>query len=381
MAGLTPEGFTPLTHKEIKDDIESRLQILNPGFDFSAESPDGQLIGIMSALVSRAWTELDKVYHSYNPNVATGQGLRNIGMITGTYKGAASRSSAIINLLGTTGALVPKGSIVTDTDGNEYYTNKDAYIPTEVSVLAVNSGNIPIPAGSISIIKSVVPGWNSILQANDGTVGSEPQSETEYRNFRNRTVMHGSRTVQESVYSEILKTGVVQVTVINNDTASPYPDGTPPNAIHVVVGDVLGVTDLEIATAIANSKGLGVITFGSITIPVNDIHGYPHDISFTKSTQVDIYVKVVIKYYAENTSGLDELVNKAISDHINALTSGQDVLISRLYGEITQFGEADVELLEIGLSAGAVAASNIIISPTEVAINSIVNIDFTSTIT
>ena len=378
MAGLTYTGFTPLTFDEIKTNIESRLEQYNPGFDFSPESPDGQLINIMGVLISQAWTQLDNVYHSYNPNLATGQGLRNIGMITGLYKGSATRSQAIIQLTGIAETLVPKGSIVTDADGNEFYTNKDAFIPTEATVLAVESGPIQILAGTITTIKSVVTGWTGVTQTSDGVIGSAPQTEVAYRTLRNKTVMRGSQTVQESMSARITGLGINQVTVVNNDTGLALPDGTPAHSIQVVVGEYAGVSDDAIAQAIFDTKGLGVPTFGSTSVIVQDTHEHNHTVYFTKATEVPIHVKIDVTYHTDEIAGVDEAIKESVADYINNLLTGEDVIWSRLFGRITPFGESEVTLLEIGKSVITLAASNVVILESEYASCDIANIDLTS---
>ena len=374
MAGLDLNGFTPLTFNEIKNNIESRLEQYNPGFDFSPESPDGQLINIMTALISQCWTELNKVYHSYNPNIVSGQGLRNIGMITGLYKGSATRSQATVSLQGTAETLVPKGSIFTDTDGNEFYTNKDAFIPADVTCLAVLSGPIPIPAGTINTIKSVINGLTGINQATDGIQGSKPQSEIAYRNLRNKTVMRGSNTVQEAMEAKVRELGIEQVKVVNNDTGTVYPDGTPPNTIQVVVGEFSGVSDLDIATAIFKSKGLGTPTYGTTTVTVSDIHNNPHDVSFTKATEIPIYINADIILHNTETAGVKEAIEQSLSDHINNLLTGEDVIWSRLFANITPYGGAEVTLLEIGTDPAALVSSNVVINENEYASNIVANI-------
>ena len=46
MAGLTREGFTPLTYEELVTRISNKLEIFSPGIDLSPESPDGMQVQI-----------------------------------------------------------------------------------------------------------------------------------------------------------------------------------------------------------------------------------------------------------------------------------------------------------------------------------------------
>ena len=367
MAGLTSEGFTPLQFSEIVENIETRLEQYNPGFDFTPDSPDGQLISIMSVLINQAWIELNRVYHSYNPNEAYGQGLKNLGMITGIYKGAATRSQAVVSLTGTGNTKVPKGSIMADADGNEFYTNRDAYLPADVTVLSVLSGPLPVPAGSITDIISVVGGWTGINQADDGIIGLQPETDLQYRVRRNNTVMRGSNTVEESMSAAIIDLGIPQVTVINNDSELALADGTPAHNIHVLIGEYSGISDEEIGQAIFDNKGLGVPTHGTTTVSIDDSFGNPHDVLFTPAIEVPIFFNIEVTYHSVEIAGADEQIKKNLCEYINTLAAGEDVIWSGLFCLITPVAKAEVNLLEIGTSAGAVAAANVAISESEYA--------------
>ena len=48
MSGLDITGFTAEKLLDIQTRIKGKLELFNPGFDFRPESPDGQLIDIMS---------------------------------------------------------------------------------------------------------------------------------------------------------------------------------------------------------------------------------------------------------------------------------------------------------------------------------------------
>jgi len=351
MAGLDDSGFTPLSYEDIKSNIESRLEQYNAGFDFSPESPDGQLIAIMSALLSQVWFELDKVYHSFNPHLATGQALRNIGLMTGLYKGSATRSQAVVTLGGTANVVVPKGSIVSD-GSNEFYTNKDTYLPANATVLAVLSGPTPIVAGTIDTIVSAVAGWDTVVQSTDGQIGTTAQSETAYRNMRNATVMRNARSIQESMVSALLELSIEQVTVLNNDTALPLSDGTPAGSIHVIIGEFSGIDEEDIANTIFVNKGLGVDTYGSSSTIIQDINDNEHVINYTLATAQTITISAVVIYHSDNTAGAKEQVQSNLAAYVNSIEVGGIVIWSKLFGEITSV--ADAEVVSVLLNGGVV---------------------------
>ena len=363
MAGLTREGFTPLTYDELVERISSKLEVFSPGIDLSPESPDGLQVHINSFELAQAWSELDFVYNSYNPNIASGAGLRNIGLISGLPIAAASRSTATIDLVGTTGITVPKGSVVSDDLDNEFVTELDAVIPASVKVTATLSGVISVVSGSITTIKSQLSGWTGLTQNNAGTTGTLPQTEIAYRNLRNRTVLRNFVTVEETIKARLLENlGIEQVSIQNNDAPSgglDLADGTPPQTIHVTVGEVGTITNEEIGAIILATKGLGCPTFGTSSVSVPDIYGELHTVSFSKAVAANILINLDVTYLDENKAGATESIRADLVTHINSLLTDEDVIWSRLFGIITPYAKAQINSLTISKNGGAYAAANV----------------------
>lgn len=385
--GLSYEGFTPKTYDEIKSDIEGRLEAFSPGYDRSAESPDGQLIDIISFLLGQTWSELSLVYDSYNPQVASGQALRNIGLITGILPGVAERSRGLVTTAGTDGSLVPAGTVLSDADGNEYYTSIDSFVPTEVPFLASLPGPIELPAGTVVNIVTQVDGLDSITQPTAGTTGTLAQTETFYRTTRNKTVLRNTVGVQENMQARLFELGIEQVLIQHNDNAAGnLPDGTPPQAIHVTLGEFSGITDQDIGLTILATKALGTSTYlapvGGVSVVVQDMHNYDHTINFSKAVEVPIHIVANISFLdPDEVAGALENIKQSLADHINLLLSGEDVSISRLYGVITPWAKAQINSLTIGIDPGLgdQANANIPISNTEYAASLVADMDITVT--
>ena len=378
MAGLTREGFTPLTNAELVTRISSRLKAFSPGIDLSSESPDGQLVEIFSFELSQVWSELNLVYQSNNPLLAVGDGLRNIGMITGLVYGAATRSQANVDLAGVTGTIVPVNSVVSDDAGNEFITSFEAVIPASVQVVARLAGTTPVDAGTITTILSPITGWASVVNPTSGIVGSPPQTEVEFRNLRNRTVLRNFVSVEDIIRARLLENlRIEQVVVLNNDSPSvTLPDGTPPNTIHVTVGEVgPTVTDEEIALVILYTKGLACPTFGTTTITVADTQGNPHAISFSKATPKNVFLNIEVLFLEAEYAGAEEAIRADLVTHINSLDTDEDVVWSRLFGIITPHAKAQVNVLETSTDGLTYSPANISVNANEFAATLLGNIN------
>lgn len=378
-AGVTRDGFVPESLSNIVTRVQDRLLEISPGFDFSPESPDGQMISIMSSEIALLWDQLLKVYNSYDPYTATGHGLRNIASISGILYGVATRSSATVTLIGTTGVVVPEGSLVSDLEGNQFYTLNEANIPSNVSVVATVAGPIPVPINNITVLDSVVLGWEGVLQNEEGVVGKDPQTEQQFRNLRNRTVMRNTVTIQETMEARLLELGISQVLVGNNDTSAVASDGTPPHSVHVTIGEYGGITDSAIAQVIFDTKGLGLYTHGTTQVVVEDSQGNQHSVRFSKSIEAPVTVVLDVTFLDDEKAGAAEDVKTALVDHINSLAVGEDVIWSRLFPIITPFAKAQINSLLIGLVPGSEAATNVGISDSQFASCAFSSITLTET--
>jgi len=353
MAGLTDEGFTADTLSEIQARIEGRLKVYDPEIDLDPASPDGQNVSIFSFEVATLWQQLGMVYNSYNPDIASGKGLRNVGLLTGIPFGSASRSSVNLALGGTGGTVIPKGSIVADQDGNEYSTSFAVTLPGSTECVALQAGPIPVTAANTYTIKTVVPGWTTATQSVDGTLGGIAQTPQQYRNLRNRTVMRNSSSVADVVASRLYELGLEQASVVNNDSSvDTLPDGTPPNNLHITLGEYSGVTQEQIALTILEAKGLACPTWsvgkdasnGGTWKEVEDNQGVTHRIYFDEAQPVEIHVGMSITFLDEDYAGAVEQIKQAVADDINSYLTGEDVDWSRLFGVITQFGKASIDI-------------------------------------
>lgn len=376
--GLTSAGFTPETLEDITNRVQSKLNILSPGFDFSSESPDGQLLEVMSFELSQAWNELGVVYKAYDPNQAAGAALRNLGLITGIIYGAAERSQATADLDGTISTLIPAGSLVEDGSGNTFATQFDVRLPGSVLCVSTVAGAIPITAGTIVSPKTVITGWTTATQALDGREGSTAQSEIAFRNIRNRTVLRNYTSIDEVTSARLYELGLEQVSVFSNNTVGVI-DGVPANTIHVTISPTDDILDEDIARVILNTKPPGTPTHGSTAVVLEDTQGVSHTINFTEATEVPIFISVDVTYLDEEHASAKESIEQDLIDHINSLQVGEDVIYSRLFGIITPYGKAQVNTLTIGLAVTPTGTVNLPMSSIEAGSTILANVIVTET--
>lgn len=387
-ATVTAQGISAPDYQTILSTItEYFQQIYGTDAYLEPDSKDGQMVAVFALAVHDANNTAIQVYNSFSPSSGMTDALTRNVKINGIARKAATNSTVDVTLTGTAGTTITNGSM---KDANGIIWNLpetvtiDASGAVTVTATCANSGAVAAVAGSITKINTPTRGWTAVLNANAATVGTAAETDAQLRIRQAQSVAIPSLTPFEAVDGAIANvSGVTRHKLYENDTGSVDSNGIPAHSIAAIVdgGDVT-----DIAQTIRGKKGQGVSTYGSTTVTVPDKYDNPHAISFSRSTDVPIYIAITLKVFTGYTTQIGEQIKQAIANYINGLTIGDDVLLSRLYSPanlgVVSGGNAkyyDINAMAIGKSAGTVAASNIVIAFNESASCSTANIALTVT--
>ncbi len=307
--------------------------------------------------------------------------------INGIARKAATNSTVDLLLAGTAGTTITNGSV---KDSNNVIWN----LPVTVSIgvdgtltvtaTCANSGAVAALAGTITTINTPTRGWTSVTNPTAATVGEPAENDTQLRLRQGQSVALPSITPFEAVDGAIANVaGVTRHKLYENDKGTTDSNGLPPHSISAIVD---GGDATEIAQAIRGNKGQGTTPYGKTIVTVPDKYGNPHDVGFSRSTDVPIYGHITLKAFTGYTSQIGTQIQQAVADYINGLTIGDSVLLSRIYSPanlgVVSGGNArfyDITELLIGKSSGSVAAANVDISYDESASCKTENIALTVT--
>ena len=314
----------------------------------------------MTYELSQAWAQLNNVYNSYNPQVATGAALRNLGLITGLPYGVANRSYATLETQGVAGTIIPRNSLLVSDSGDEFYTSFDTAIPSNLQVVAKVPGLIPVNAGTITTITTPVTGWTSATQTTSGTMGGLAQTEQQFRNTRQRTVMRNYTSTVGVLQARLVSLGLSQTSISNNtDSAVTMPDGTPPNTIQVVVGELGSVDPVVVARTILKANAIGCPTYGNTSEIVTDSQGVAVEVFFSIASAVSVEINLDVTFLSENTAGATDNIKTSLLSHVNSLSSNESVIWSRLFGYVTPYAKAQINTLTISVKGATQGTANI----------------------
>ena len=388
--GITSEGFNRKRLDqlllELNDEVKS---IFGDNFNVSPESPDGQVNGTISESNANLWEIAEEAYNSFNPSAVTKVTQDNLYQLNGLIRLPATSSLSLLTVSGTQGTVIPVGSLISTSDTNvQFRTGSEVTIPVggsiSVSASAVDTGDILALAGTLTVIDTPVTGWDSVTNATDAIVGTEEESDVEFRARRDRSVARDAQAIIDAIFAEVRSvSGVTQAVVLENDTnTGPDANGLPAHSVHVIV---VGGADEDLGEAIFVKKTLGVTPFGTTTVQVDDDQGIPHDISFSRPTQIPIYVEVNLTTFAGYPVDGDDQIKQAIVDYAEGnliqgrgFFLGDNVIHSEMYTPINTIPGHTVDSMFIKISSPADQTSDISIAITETSQFVIANITVNS---
>lgn len=387
--GVSATGFKRKRLDQILQELNSELKnVFGSNFNVSPESPDGQVNGVVAGSNADLWEIAEEAYGAFDPSGVTGATQDNLYQLNGLVRLPATKTQAELTVTGAQSTIIPAGSLVATSDtGVQFSTSVEVVIPsggsTVVQASALSTGPIAASAGTITVIDSPITGWSTVNNAADAIVGTNKETDAEFRARRKRSVARDAQALVDAIFAEVRAVlGVLQVKVLENDTNVTDGNGLPPHSVHAIV---VGGADADIAKAISLKKTLGIPAFGGVTEQVIDSQGIPHDISFSRPTEVPIYVEVNLTTFSAYPADGDDLIKQAVVDYANGVLIsgrgfflGDDVIHSELYTPINTIAGHTVNSLFIKISSPPDQTVDIPIAVSEVAQFTVANITVNS---
>lgn len=368
--GMTDAGFNRKRLIDIKEDIETALKLaFGENIDLDPENAFGQFVGILSEALADQWESQENVYNSQYPNTASEVQLSNVVKLNGLTRQAAEKSTVTATLSGTNGTLIPVGSKASTSDtGSIFVTLADTTISGGTASVAMESedyGPIEATAGTLTIIDTPVYGWTGITNASDALTGRDEETDAELRIRQAESTLAAGQNNADSLYGQLRNlSGVIDALVLENKTDSVDSYGIPAHSFECFIK---GGTAADIAQTIWDNTPQGIQSHGDITETVEDSQGFDQEVSFTRPSDIDIYVSMDITTTSEFPSGGSDDIKESIVDYgeSNFLIS-DDVIYSQLFGPIHETPGVTSVTLTIGTSPSPVGTSNITIDTDEI---------------
>ena len=346
----------------------------SPVLDTEAATPAGQLVDAEAAYLAQVNAELLYFFSQLNPRTAEGVWQDALGYIYFLTRKVAQPTLVTVTCTGLQNTVIPVGAQMQDDDGVRYECQQEAIIPAggsvDVPFQCVEAGPIECPAGTLSSIVTVIPGWDTGVNAAAGVVGRNRESQADFETRRFASVAknsHGSVFSLQGALADL--DGVVDCTVLENPTGSTVTKNGVSIPSHSVAVCIYGGADAEIAQTIYEKKDAGCGTTGGTTVSytATDHGNAVYNYQIVRPTPTDVHIEVEINRTQQTSATVEQdIIDAIIGDFLgNDANSGntrvglaQTVYASRFsVAVIKTAGVQDLVGITIGLGTGPMGAS------------------------
>jgi len=237
--------------------------------------------------------------------------------------------------------------------------------------------NGPLVANSGTIVEIVTPvgGWTGANNILDATIGKNQMQDAELRVLRELELAQPGTGTPDAIRAALLgiteengfASSVTSATVFVNNTDLTNGDGMPPHSVEAMV---LGGEDQDIYDMLLANVAGGIPTTGTEDGVSTDSQGTEYEMHFTRPSEINIYVDVVlVKEAATYPEDGDDQVKAAIVAYGDAQATGKNAVASRIAAAaFTVTGVLDVTLVELGIVPGPSSSATIAIGLRELAV-------------
>ena len=336
---FTPNGIEVQTFDEIYQELaDGYREIYGNDINLDPDSPDGQRVAIEAQARLDVQSFGALLYNQLDPDFALGDALNTIIKLSGITRRPATRSQVDVNVTTTRPVTLPEGYAVEDDLGQTWETISEIDLSTgttTITLFAENFGAVEADPATITEPVTFVLGVDSVTNAAAAIVGRDEETDEELRLRRNRSL----ETPQSSSLGRLFTaigdlTGVTDLMIYENDTASTDSDGIPAHSLWVIVEG--GAVD-DIAESLAKNKtgGKGLVgtVDGEWQEEVIKPDGTTFTIFHTMKFDRPTYYPVLVELDAIRKDSESPIDTELIANEIAKRTFriGEDIIANDLY--------------------------------------------------
>lgn len=363
MSEILDTGFVRTRLDERLATLEAAVRgIFGADIDLSAESPDGQLLGVFAEAIADCDELAEAVYNARSAAGARGAGLSRLVKLNGVTRKSSQFSTATVTLGGTPGIVIPAGSLVGNSiDPTVVFETVGSNTiggggTVNASMRATVAGPLRANAGTLTAVITVISGWNTAVNGLDAALGTNGEPDPALRLRRSASVALPSQGILDGLYAALVGVeDVTRVAVYENPTDIVDENGLPRHSINVIVQ---GGTEADIAFAIWLKKSVGVTQVGSVTHDVVDVQGISHTMRFDRPIDAPIWISI----QTVNALGIETatIIQDAIIAWGDANSKiGGDVIWSQLFIPINTVPGLDILNVFVGLAPSPDLQANV----------------------
>ena len=380
---LTAKGYTRKTFNELFEERAAKARELF-GADIRTDelSVMGKILRIGAHSDANTEELAELIYYAISPESATGNNLDRLCVFVGISRNTATPSSYTVKVMGEEGTTVPIGFLVSTESEINFYNTAEATIgedgTCEITVECTDAGEMGnVNALDINVVVNPEVEIEGVEGVRAIKLGTDTESDHDLRKrFYGAREGFGSCT-ETAIRAALMRVPtVVSADVIVNDGDSTDAGGRPPKSFECFIQ---GGEDYhkQIAETIYEKKPLGIKTYGTISQTIYDNAGREKTINFSHTSNINVYVKLKVSTDAtfDDVKSVEQ-IQENITDYINGLGVGSNVILSALYGKIHGVqGVVDVTAIQLSTNGSSWSTANITVSEYETALCQTVEVE------
>ena len=338
---ITDLGITLKSFQELRDDLKKEWESVFGAIDLSPTSVDGHHIDLECKTITSISQLIEAVVNNLDPKKATGVWLDIIGDFKSMQRIEATYSVAKVTFSGTSGTVVPSGTVVRyDGATCDFVLQEDVTIGEDGKgdgdCKANTIGNVEIYVGDWKMVSSSPSGVTcEVTQSNYGGAGLDDETDSEFRERQSNYAGGGLATFDKmhAFMESMIGEGNFSLKVNDEDVQQ---DGIPPHRFEFVIKNGIGEND-TIAQYVWHCKAGGIKPYGNTSGIATDRSGMKHTMYFSRPVSAKLWVSVSITEYTEEAlpDNYVDAIKDAISDFAaSEFSPGKDVIPKRFYGPV-----------------------------------------------
>lgn len=232
----------------------------------------------------------------------------------------------MIDFVGLSGAIIPKGFLLIDENGNQWKTSNQYVIGLDGRITgfveSVVLGNISASPNTINKFIVALSGLDRVNNPAAAIVGSEEENARDFETRRADSVAANASLVDNAVRGTIAGlTDVVDVWVHSNNSSLPTTFGKTdyPVERNSILVSVVGGDDYDIAWNILVKAGTGCGFVGNTTVEVKETESIQvsppkYTVKFLRPNPEDVHFKLTIDNRASLSLQDETAIKNAIVD-------------------------------------------------------------------
>jgi len=361
--------------------------IYGQDINLESNSPDGQLLGIITNEIYDLQTLILHIYNSFDPDLAQGVELNKLLKLIAQSRRASTKSIVDITIVANANVTLPADYTIIDENKNEWVINAETTLISGTNIIsfnAVNFGAIEASANTINDVVTVFPEIISVNNALPAEVGRDEESDVLLRKRRNNLLSVNSNSTIAGIYSKLFLLDTVTDAVIYENATDTYDALKDLNA-HTLWCIIDGGSIDEITKIIATDKTIGTDLKGTVSNNYVEIflkadgttRALTHIVKFDRPTEIPLYIKLTVsKKIITDIIDMDAIKNKLVEKlySINEKATATE-LYAYVYSAGNTFIASNLEVSKDNITFGNTATNDydekFIISAVNIAITEV----------